>query len=72
MKFVHGTEAEHKATVERTKRNNPGKSFSIWSGDIKRNAYLRENLQYMEERKIATNKLQDVGDQESEIVITWI
>lgn len=70
MKFVHGTEAEHKATYERTKSYNP-EGFRVWTGDIKHNVYLQENLDYMTHNELATITIDDSDEQESFFVITF-
>ena len=43
MVLKHGTEEEHRATLQRAKAN--GVEY-IWSGDIRRNKYLAENFNF--------------------------
>ena len=49
MKLKHGTEEEHRATLERAKKN--GLSY-IWSGTVRRNEYFAENLKFGIHHKI--------------------
>lgn len=63
----HGTEEEHRATLERAKA--AGLSY-IWSGDIRRNAYPRENLRFGGESGILSTKWVE-SDQESGWEISW-
>ncbi len=63
----HGTEAEHRATLERAKAG--GLSY-VWSGDVRRNAYLLENLRFGEEMGILTTRFVE-SDQESGWEIDW-
>jgi hypothetical protein len=49
MELKHGTREEHLATLKRAK--NGGLSY-VWSGDIRRSPYLRENLQFAVEEGI--------------------
>ena len=63
----HGTEEEHRATLMRAKA--AGVSY-IWSGDLRRNPYLAENLQFGEEAGILTTKWVECS-QESGYNITW-
>ena len=51
MKLEYGTKEEHLATAKRAKDNNV---TSIWTGDLARNAYLRDNLSFIQEENIAT------------------
>lgn len=64
----HGTEAEHRATLKRAK--DGGLSY-IWSGDVRRNRYLAENLRFGEEAGILTTKWVE-SDQESGWEISWV
>ena len=69
MKLEYGTKEEHLATVKRAKDNNV---TSIWTGDIARNAYLRENLSFIQEENIATVTLEEnYTAQESNYIIKW-
>jgi len=63
----YGTEEEHRATLNRAKE---GELSYVWSGDIRRNAYLRENLRFGEEAGILTTKWIE-SDQESGWKISW-
>jgi len=47
----HGTEAEHRATLSRAKA--AGVTY-VWSGDVRRNQYLAENLRFAQESGILT------------------
>lgn len=69
MKLEYGTKEEHLATANRAKDNNV---TSIWTGDIARNAYLRENLSFIQEENIATVTLEEnYTAQESNYIIKW-
>ena len=68
--LLQGTREEHLATLERAKLKHPS-GFSIWTGDVRRNPYLYENLGFAESENIATVKL-DVREQESYFVISWV
>jgi hypothetical protein len=70
METVHGTLDEHKATIVRAKAANPS-GLSVWTGDIRRNAYLRENLEVMRFLNVADIELDDSDDQQSNFVIRW-
>lgn len=61
MELKHGTREEHLATLKRAK--NGGLSY-VWSGDIRRSPYLRENLQFAVEEGIITTEWVE-SDQES-------
>ena len=63
----HGTEAEHRATLARAKA---GGLTYVWSGDVRRNRYLAENLRFGEETGILTTKWVE-SDQESGWKISW-
>lgn len=69
MALEYGTKEEHLATAKRAKDNNV---TSIWTGDIARNAYLRENLSFIQEENIATVTLEEnYTAQESNYIIKW-
>lgn len=69
MKLEYGTYKEHKATAQRAKDNNLN---SIWTGDLKRNPYLRENLSFIQEKGLAEVDLKvDYDGQSSSYVIKW-
>lgn len=68
MILEHGTREEHIGTLKRAKDHNV---MSIWSGDIRRNAYLRENLAFAEDEgfvKLTPYEL----EQESGWNIEWL
>lgn len=70
MELQHGTEQEHLASLERAKQ--AGLS-SIWSGDVRRNAYLRENMVFAEKRGIAKFTFyEDYYGQESGWNVEWL
>jgi hypothetical protein len=65
--LIYGTEREHRDTLARAK----GKVDYVWSGDIRRNRYLNENLQFGIDNGII--KTEFVGsEQESGFNITWL
>lgn len=64
----YGTEEEHRATLDRAREN--GVTY-VWSGDIRRNPYLAENLQFGVDNKIITTTFVE-NDQESGWEITWL
>lgn len=66
--LVHGTEAEHRATLERARK--AGVDY-VWSGDVRRNEYLAENLQFGIDNKIIQTKWVE-KDQESGWRIKWL
>lgn len=47
MELKHGTAEEHRATLERAKKNGID---NVWTGDVRRNAYLAENLEWGQEQ----------------------
>lgn len=65
--LTHGTEAEHRATLGRAKA---GGLTYVWSGDVRRNQYLAENLRFGEEAGILTTKWVE-SEQESGWEISW-
>lgn len=70
MKLVHGTREDHIATAERAKSNN---IRSIWTGDIARNEYLQENLDFIQMEGLATVTFEDnVAAQQSNYIIHWM
>ncbi len=70
MKLIYGTAEEHTATIERTKAANPY-GLSVWTGDIRRNQYLQENLAFLEEQGLGTVTLDTSDEQQSNFVIKW-
>jgi len=68
MTLEHGTREEHIATLKRAKSNGVA---SIWSGDISRNAYLRENLNFAEDEGIVKLKPYEL-EQESGWDVEWL
>lgn len=66
----HGTEQEHRATLQRAKDN--GITY-VWSGDLRRNQYLAENLAFGEKAGILkTEFTEDYEAQESGFNIKWL
>ena len=63
-----GTEAEHRATLDRARK--AGVSY-VWSGDVRRNPYLRENLQFGVDNKVIETQWVE-KDQESGWRIKWL
>lgn len=63
----HGTEEEHRATLMRAKER--GITY-IWSGDVRRNPYLAENLRFGVECNILTAEWIET-EQESGWCISW-
>jgi hypothetical protein len=63
----HGTIDEHLGTLKRAKE--AGLSY-VWSGDIRRNPYLAENLRFGEEFGILTTEWVE-SDQESGWLVFW-
>jgi hypothetical protein len=63
----HGTEAEHRATLARAKA--AGVKY-VWSGDVRRNRYLAENIRFAEESGILTTEWLE-SEQESGWRIMW-
>lgn len=70
MKTLYGTMDEHKGTIERA-RAASGETLTIWSGDIRRNRYLAENLEVMKFLGVADITFDDSDDQESNFIVTW-
>lgn len=69
MDLKIGTRAEHLGTAKRAKENNVR---SVWTGDVARNAYLRENLVFIEEEGLAEVTLEENYEaQESNYIIKW-
>ena len=68
ISLQYGTREEHVATLRRAKNSGVR---SIWSGDIRRNDYLRENLSFAEQEGFV--KLTEYEyDQESGWDIQWL
>ena len=63
----HGTEEEHRATLARAKAS--GLTY-VWSGELRRNRYLAENLRFGEAAGILTTKRVE-SDYESGWEISW-
>lgn len=68
FQFHYGNEAEHRATLNRAK--SAGIKY-LWSGDVRRNAYLEENLRFAEEFGIIKTKWVE-SSQESGWEIEWL
>lgn len=71
MELIYGTREEHIGTLRRAKENGV---TSAWTGDIRRNVYLRENLAFAEEEGIIA-KLQieeNYEGQYSDFVWEWL
>jgi hypothetical protein len=70
MELQYGTEKEHRATLQRAKDN---RVWKIWSGDVRRNPYLRENMIFAERVGIAKfTPYNSYEQQESGWVIEWL
>jgi len=70
MKLCHGSIKEHLGTLRRA--NSKGID-SVWSGDIRRNAYLYENLCFGEYYEIIDVNLKvDYKEQYSSFKMTWL
>lgn len=70
MELIYGTRDEHLATLRRAKNNGLA---SVWSGDVRRNPYLRENLAFAESEGIVELESYDNAEaQESGWNITWL
>lgn len=70
IELIHGTREDHLATLRRALA---GGVQSVWSGDLRRNAYLRENVAFAEAEGILTTKPYDDRDaQESGLTLTWL
>jgi hypothetical protein len=70
MTLEHGSREEHLATLQRAKA---GGLRNVWSGDIRRNRYLSENLKFGEEEKIIDLEWYDNReDQESGYKVKWL
>ena len=63
----HGTEEEHRATLKRAKA--AGISY-VWSGDVRRNQYIAENLRFAQEAGILSTEWVE-SDQESGWKLKW-
>lgn len=70
MDFIYGQESDHHATYLRTKQNNPN-GLRVWSGGIRRNRYLQENIEYLVKYELATITFDDSDDQGSYFVIRF-
>ena len=69
MKLTYGTLAEHLATVQRAKEND---LTYIPSAILRRNRYLSENIEFIQERDLATVEfVEDYEEQESGYNIKW-
>jgi len=68
INLKYGTEYEHIETLKRAKNKN---ICSIWSGDISRNTYLQENLNFAEELGII-KLIPYMESQESGWNIVWL
>lgn len=67
-KYQEGTKEEHRATLRRARE--AGVDY-IWSGDIRRNPYLAENLQFGIDNKVLSAEWVE-RDQESGWNIVWL
>ena len=69
MNLQYGTYEEHKATAERAKANGVS---SVWTGHLRRNPYLQENLEFIQEENLAEVSLEvDYEGQSSDYIIKW-
>ena len=70
MKLVHGTISEHQKTAKRAKDRSV---TNIWSGDLKNNEYLQENLAFIQETGLAKVDYEiDYHGQASYYLIEWL
>lgn len=70
MELKQGTRKEHLDTLIRAYK---GGLTYVWSGDIRRNAYLRENLDFaVDEGIIDITFIEDYTAQESGWSIKWL
>lgn len=70
MNLEHGTEDEHLGTLRRAKDNG---LKEVWSGDLIRNSYLRENVAYAQEKGILSVELVEYREAQcSNYVLTWL
>lgn len=63
----HGTEEEHRATLKQAKAAGV---FYVWSGDVRRNQYLAENLRFAQESGILSTEWVESA-QESGWKLKW-
>jgi hypothetical protein len=69
MILEHGTREDHLGTLERAREAGIDR---VWTGDIRRNAYLRENLRFGQEEGIITVEMvEDYEGQQSDFLLTW-
>ena len=69
MNLTHGTLEEHLATVQRAKDND---LTYIPSAILRRNPYLSENIEFIQEKDLATIEfVEDYEEQESGYIIKW-
>ena len=70
MNLTYGTLTEHLATAQRAKENN---LTYIPSAILRRNPYLSENIEFIQERGLATVEfVEDYDEQESGYNIKWM
>ena len=68
MQLLHGTQEDHLGTLRRAKENEID---YIWSGDVRRNPYLAENINFGIEEGIIQADYEEL-EQESGWLITWL
>lgn len=69
MNLQYGTTEEHLNTAKRAKANN---ITYVWSGDIRHNPYLAENLEFIQYKNLATVQFKENYDgQESGFILKW-
>ena len=69
MNLTYGTLTEHLATAQRAKENN---LTYIPSAILRRNPYLSENIEFIQERNLATIEfVEDYEGQESGYNMKW-
>ena len=70
MNLTYGTLTEHLATAQRAKENN---LTYIPSAILRRNPYLSENIEFIQERDLATVEfVENYEEQESGYNIKWM
>ena len=69
MNLTHGTLEEHLATIQRAKEND---LTYIPSAILRRNLYLSENIEFIQERNLAIVEfVENYEEQESGYNIKW-
>lgn len=67
MNLNHGTYEDYMGTAKENNFN------SVWSGDLKQNSYLAENILFLQDSGLLTIKLvEDFEGQSNIYIITWL